>query len=112
MQGNLYETGKALAERKQDYVKAIPILEETKGYFPNNAELYGQLGAAYGNTNQPFKAIEQFEKIILIDPNNAKAYLFIGYTYLNLGQSTGNQSYVQKGNEYIGKAKLIDPNVK
>ena len=111
-QKNLYETGKALAERKQDYVKAIPILEETKGYFPNNAELYGQLGAAYGNTNQPFKAIEQFEKIILIDPNNAKAYLFIGYTYLNLGQSTGNQSYVQKGNEYIGKAKLIDPNVK
>ena len=111
-QKNLYETGKALVERKQDYVKAIPILEEAKGYFPNNAELFGQLGAAYGNTNQPFKAIEQFEKIIQIDPNNAKAYLFIGYTYANLGQSTSNQSYVQKGNDYINKAKLIDPNVK
>ena len=111
-QKNLFETGKALVERKQDYVKAIPVLEVAKGYFPNNTELYGQLGAAYGNTNQPYKAIEQFEKIIQIDPNNAKAYLFIGYTYVNLGQSTGNQSYVQKGNEYINKAKLIDPNVK
>lgn len=111
-QQNLYEAGKALAERKQEFAKAIPILEESKAYFPNKTDLYGHLGSAYGNTNQPFKAIEQFEKIIQLDPNNAKAYLYIGHTYANLGQSTGNQSYIQKGNEYMQKAKLIDPNVK
>jgi protein O-mannosyl-transferase len=109
---NLYETAKAISDIKKDYVKVIPIFEEVKAYFPNDVELYGYLGAAYGNTNQPYKAIEQFEKITQIDPNNARAYLFIGYTYANLGQSTGNSSYVQKGNEYINKAKSIDPNIK
>lgn len=104
---NLYETAKAM-NRKKEYAKAVPLFEEVKGYFPEDTELYGFLGEAYGNLNQHLKAIEQFEKITLLEPNNAKAYLYIGYGYMNLFNATKNQSYAQKGQSYIDKAKLME----
>ena len=119
---NLYETGKQLstvAGTQQDpnqkvilYQKAIPILEECLAYFPNDTELLGHLGASYASTNRPQQAIEYFEKVIQIQPNNAKAHLFAGYSYSTLGQQTGDQNLIQKGAEYQQKASAIDPNVR
>ena len=118
---NLYETAKQLnlvagatqdpTQRAAKYQQVIPMLEESAVYFPNDKELFGNLGAAYASTGNHEKAIEQFEKVIQLDPNNAKAHLFIGYSYSTLGEQTGNSTFTQKGIEYQQKARTIDPNV-
>jgi thioredoxin-like negative regulator of GroEL len=106
---NLFETGKRLTEEKQ-FAKAIPILEEAKAYLPANVDLLGNLAAAYAQTNQHLKAIENFAEVLKIEPNNAKAHLYTGYSYMSLAST--NPSYKALGEQFIQKAKQIDPNVK
>lgn len=105
---NLSKTGQRFVDQ-QKFAKAIPILEEVKNYFPNDTEIYGNLGAAYGQTQQHQKAIENFQKVLEIEPNNAKAHLFIGYGYMSLAST--NPSLASKGTEYIQKAYQLDPNL-
>lgn len=100
---NLFEVGKKLVERKQ-FAEAIPILEEAKAYNSAKVDIYGNLGAAYGSVNQHQKAIDNFMKVIEIEPSNAKAYLFIGYSYKSLGDEAN-------GNAYIAKGKQLDPSL-
>jgi tetratricopeptide (TPR) repeat protein len=100
---NLFEAGKKLVE-SQKFAEAIPILEEAKAYNPDKKDIYGNLGAAYGSTNQHQKAIDNFMKVIEIEPNNGKAHLFIGYSYMNLGDEAN-------GNAYIAKGKQLDPSL-
>jgi len=106
---NLFEAGKKLVESGQ-FTDAIPLLEEAKAYSPQNKEIFGNLGAAYGQTNQHQKAIDSFQEVIKLDPNNAKAHLFIGYAYMNL--SAAQPSYQTVGQQYIDKAYQLDPTLK
>ncbi len=102
---NLFEAGKKLVEKK-DYKKAIPILEEAKSYLANNIEIYGNLGAAYGQTQQHQKAIDNFKKVIELDPKNVKAHRFIGYAYMNL--SASDPSLRTIGQQYIDTAAQLE----
>ncbi|MGB0861753.1 MAG: hypothetical protein ACPGXZ_02495 [Saprospiraceae bacterium] len=99
---NLFEAGKKLVESKK-FVEAIPILEEAKAYNAQKVDIYGNLGAAYGSTNQHQKAIENFLKVIEIEPNNAKAHLFVGYSYKSLGDVVTGNAYILKGQQLEGQ---------
>ncbi len=85
-------------------------MEEAKAYLPNNIEIYGNLGAAYGETQQHQKAIESFNQVIQLDPNNARAHLLIGYAYMNLART--QPAFEAQGQQYIQKAYELDPTLR
>ena len=106
---NLFLVGQKMVENGQ-FAPAVPILEEAKGYNPNKSDIYGNLGAAYANTGKPLKAVENFLKVVELEPNNAKAHMFIGQLYSTL--ATNDPSYTQLAQQYIQKAQQLDPNIK
>jgi len=63
------------AERYQD---AIKWYTEALALQPNDVNVSTDLGVCYYYTNQPDKALEQFEKSLKIDPKHAKTLLNIG----------------------------------
>jgi tetratricopeptide (TPR) repeat protein len=63
------------AERYQD---AIKWYGEALALQPNDVNVSTDLGVCYYYTNQPDKALEQFEKSLKIDPRHAKTLLNMG----------------------------------
>jgi tetratricopeptide (TPR) repeat protein len=57
---NFKDTLGWISYRKGDYTTAIPLLEQAVAALPNSAEVHYHLGMAYSATNQPAKAVEQF----------------------------------------------------
>lgn len=67
------------------------------------AKVYLDQGVAYFKKDQYELAIENFSKVIVIEPNNARAYFERGYVYTKKGQH-------DKAIEDYNKAISIDPN--
>lgn len=111
---NLLETGKRLAEQQQ-YQAAIAPLEEAAAYFPNNPEVFGQLGAAYGNLGQHQKAIDNFQRVIALQPSNGRAHLFLGYAYLSLSANAADAAQAASlratGEGFLQQAYQLDPSL-
>lgn len=99
-----YRKGKAAIENN-NFQEGLPALEQAYQYIPNHTELVGELGAAYGRLNRTTEAIKMFERVIQLNPNEARAYLNLGYAYFNSGNEALGQQYVQKAYE-------IDPNLR
>lgn len=112
---NLLETGKRLAEQQQ-YEAAIAPLEEAAAYFPDNPEVFGQLGAAYGNLGQHQQAIDNFQRVIALQPSNGRAHLFLGYAYLSLSANAADASQAASlratGEGYLQQAYQLDPSLR
>ena len=71
------------AGRFQD---AIPIYRELVKALPNNPGLIMNLGLAQRMTGQDRNAIRQFEAALKLDPGLLPARLFLGVSYLRIGQ--------------------------
>jgi tetratricopeptide (TPR) repeat protein len=69
--GNLYFD----AERYDD---AIKWYSDALRLSPNEVEISTDLGVSYYYTNQPDKALEQFDRSMKIDPKHAKTLLNVG----------------------------------
>jgi tetratricopeptide (TPR) repeat protein len=63
------------AERYQD---AIKWYSEALALAPNDVNVSTDLGVCYYYTNQPDKALEQFDKSLKIDPKHTKTLLNVG----------------------------------
>ena len=61
--------------------KALPILEAGAAQQPKDAQMQFQLGVAYDRLGQFDKAVAQFEKVLVLDPDNAPALNYLGYSF-------------------------------
>jgi tetratricopeptide (TPR) repeat protein len=69
--GNLYFDAERYAEAIQWYGEAVKL-------GPSDVNISTDLGICYYYTNQPDKALEQFQHSLELDPNHAKTLLNVG----------------------------------
>lgn len=77
----LYNKGYQLVNQQQ-YLKAIPYLEEAVSQSPEYSKAWLQLGYCYFNSNQATKAFTAYQHAITLEPDFAQAYLYTGNAHL------------------------------
>ena len=75
---------------------AIPLLESGVKIAPQRADLRAALGESYFKAEKTEKAIEEFEKLIELDPT-AQSYAFMGISYRRLGRFDKAREYFLAG---------------
>ncbi len=98
-----YFSAIVLSELKQ-FNKAKGLIKKGLKYFPDNTALLYELGSNYHFLKNDKKSIEIMEKILKIDPLNANALNFVGYSFALKGKD------LKKAKEFIKKALSIDRN--
>ena len=81
----------------QNYFEdAIPLLESGLKIAPQRADLHAALGESYFMAGKTEKAIDEFQKLIELDPS-ARSYAFMGLSYRHLGRFDEALKYFQEG---------------
>jgi tetratricopeptide (TPR) repeat protein len=62
------------------------MLERVVARFPDNDRYRFTLGAAYDEANDKTRAIDEMRHAIELNPKNAAALNYLGYTYADLGE--------------------------
>jgi tetratricopeptide (TPR) repeat protein len=78
------------------YEDAIPLLESGLKIAPQRADLQAALGESYFMSGKTEKAIEEFRKLVEIDPS-ARSYAFLGLSYRHLGRFEEARKYFDAG---------------
>jgi tetratricopeptide (TPR) repeat protein len=78
------------------YEDAIPLLETGVQLAPQRADLHAALGQSYFMAGQIDKALDEFKKLIELDPS-ARSYGFVALAYRNLGRFDDARRYVSDG---------------
>lgn len=87
----------ARVSMSQNYFEdAIPLLESGLKIAPQRADLQAALGEGYFMAGRPDRAIEEFTKLIAVDPS-ARSYAFLGLCYRRLGRFDEARKYFQEG---------------
>jgi tetratricopeptide (TPR) repeat protein len=77
--------------------KAKEILETACREHPQDAQLHFQLGIAYDRLSRFDEAVKQFERVLQLDPRNAPAMNYLGYSYAERNiRLEEAQAYAQK----------------
>jgi len=77
----LYSFLASLYEETDNLKAAEEILKEGLLFSPLSTNLHYKLGALYEKTNRTEEGIKEMEEVLKIDPDNAEALNFIGYSY-------------------------------
>ncbi len=81
----------------QNYFEdAIPLLESGVQIAPRRIDLRAALGQSYFMAGKVDKAIEEFQKLIEMDPS-ARSYLYMGLSYRHLGRFDEAKKYFEEG---------------
>lgn len=81
----------------QNYFEdAIPLLESGLKIAPQRPDLHAALGESYFMAGKTEKAIDEFQKLIELDPS-ARSYGFMGLSYRHLGRFDEALKYFQEG---------------
>ena len=81
----------------QNYFEdAIPLLESGVTLSPQRGDLHAALGESYFMTDRTEKAIEEFQRLIDLDPS-ARSYSFMGLSYRRLGRFDDALKYFEEG---------------
>jgi tetratricopeptide (TPR) repeat protein len=81
----------------QNYFEdAIPLLESGLKLAPQRADLRAALGESYFMSGKAEKAIDEFKKLIEVDPS-ARSYAFMGLSYRHLGRFDEARKYFDEG---------------
>jgi len=81
----------------QNYFEdAIPLLESGLKIAPQRADLHAALGESYFMAGKTERAIEEFQKLIELDPS-ARSYAFMGLSYRHLGRFDEALKYFEEG---------------
>ena len=87
----------ARVSMSQNYFEdAIPLLESGLKVAPQRADLHAALGESYFMSGKTEKAIDEFKKLIELDPS-ARSYAFMGLSYRHLGRFDEAKKYFQEG---------------
>jgi tetratricopeptide (TPR) repeat protein len=81
----------------QNYFEdAIPLLESGLKIAPQRADLHAALGESYFMAGKTERAIEEFQKLIELDPS-ARSNAFMGLSYRHLGRFDEALKYFEEG---------------
>jgi tetratricopeptide (TPR) repeat protein len=81
----------------QNYFEdAIPLLESGLKLAPQRTDLHAALGESYFMAGKTEKAIEEFQKLIELEPS-ARSYAFMGLSYRHLGRFDEALKYFEQG---------------
>ena len=81
----------------QNYFEdAIPLLESGLKIAPQRPDLRAALGESYFMAGKTESAIEEFKKLIEVDPS-ARSYAFMGLSYRHLGRFEEALKYFEQG---------------
>ena len=87
----------ARVSMSQNYFEdAIPLLESGLKVAPQRADLRAALGESYFMAGQANKAIEEFQKLVEVDPTS-RSYVSLGLSYRHLGKFDEAKKYFQEG---------------
>ena len=81
----LYVYLSSLYEEDKKLSSAEGILKEGLSALPASIDLHYSLGVLYEKTNRFHESINEMEAVLKIDPENADALNFIGYTFADRG---------------------------
>lgn len=81
----LYGYLASLYEKAKNPALAEEALKKGIAEFPRNIDLYYSLGVFYDKGNRPEPALDQMRSILQLDPDNAEALNFIGYSWADRG---------------------------
>ena len=65
------------AIRDKEYQKAIEIFKLNVTLYPESANVYDSLGDAYWQVRDSVNALENFKKVLTLDPDNERAQRFV-----------------------------------
>jgi tetratricopeptide (TPR) repeat protein len=99
----LYLFLSSLYEDAKDSVAAENILREGVKIAPREIDLHYALGVIYEKTNRLSESVKEMEMVLAIDPDNAEALNFIGYSYADRGMN------LEEAEKMIVKALKIKP---
>jgi tetratricopeptide (TPR) repeat protein len=88
--GDAFAEGVDLYDARR-YREAIPFFDRALRYNGRFSKAYFYRGRAYGNLNDPQRALEDFNQFILLEPRNTEAFYGRAVTHTNL-------SYTYKAN--------------
>ena len=97
----------ARVSMSQNYFEdAIPLLESGLKIAPQRADLHAALGESYFMAGKAEKAIEEFKKLIELDPS-ARSYAFLGLSYRHLGRFDEAKKYFQEGLKHDPRQRFL-----
>ncbi len=76
----------AFYEEKEAYDQAITLLNQGIDRFPDAVDLIFRRGVVQDKSGQKQASIQSMERVIELDPDNANALNYLGYTYADLGK--------------------------
>lgn len=91
-------------EEKEDYAAASEAIAKGIQADPKNSRLHFRLGVIYDKWGRKTEAISSMKTAISLDPDNANALNYLGYTYADLGQE------LDEAERLIRKALKFKPN--
>ncbi|MBW2273749.1 MAG: tetratricopeptide repeat protein [Deltaproteobacteria bacterium] len=94
----------SLYQRSGDLEAGVAILDAMLEENPRDDEAFYQLGVLYGMEKNSDKAIEYMNRALEINPNNAHALNYVGYSWAERGKN------LDQAEEYIQRALAQRPN--
>ncbi len=94
---SMFEQGQTLYNDKK-YAEAAAMFEQAVllAKDKNLAAVVGRLADSYAQAHQYDKAVENYQKVILLDPTNAQYHSGLGNVYANTGKVPEAQAEFQK----------------
>lgn len=83
---DFYQYLGGIYEREGDLDSAIKLLQRATKEFPDKISLYYALGTLYEKKGDTKKAMESMRKVLSLEPENASALNYIGYTLVEQGR--------------------------
>ncbi len=77
----IYKFGLYLFDKAKDYKRAVKFIQEAIKDYPNISEFYFYQGLFYDKLHQLDNVIKSMKKAIEVNPKNADALNYLGYTY-------------------------------
>lgn len=100
----LREAGKKAGEKENNLAKSESLLRRSLSIKSDDAFTVRLLGVALGVQGRHAEALQQFQKVVQIMPQNAGAWIDLSNAYKYVGDEINAQSSLQK-------ALSIDPNI-
>jgi tetratricopeptide (TPR) repeat protein len=94
----------SLYRQEKDYPRAIQLLEQLVAQVPDNDRYRFTLGAAYDEANQKERSLAEMRKAIQLNPRNAAALNYLGYSLADQGVQ------LDEAERLIRRALELQPN--
>jgi len=86
----------------EDFEKSFHILEQLARKYPKEKWVHVLLGNYYSEKELTHKAIEEYNKVLELDPNHGETLNLLAYTYAGIGD-------YEKAIEYLKRYAAVEP---